>query len=97
MCYLDGHYIAHTKCKQCYSCGAIKQLEKVTLQLTFSNIYTYCSNDKCFRLMVRTGIYPYECMTPWDRSLLLLKGVFNTLLHGIKAIHPLTRIKFTRT
>ena len=56
--------MVHAKCQQCYSVS--KQLDKVTLQLTFSTIYKHCGNDECFRLMLRKGVYPYEHMTSWD-------------------------------
>ena len=66
MSYIDKNYVAHAKCQQCYSGGASKQLDRVALQLTFSNIYKHCGNDECFRLMLRKGVYPYEYMTCWD-------------------------------
>ena len=66
MSHIDETFIVHAKCQQCYSGGNSTQLDKVTLQLKFSNVYKYCGNDECFRLMLRKGVYPYEYMTSWD-------------------------------
>ena len=66
MSYIDKNYIVHAKCEQCYSGGVSKQLDKVTLQLIFSNVYKHCGSDECFRLMLRKGVYPYEYMKCWD-------------------------------
>ena len=66
MSHINENYIVHAKCQQCYSGGNSTQLDKVALQLKFSNIYKFCGNDECFRLMLRKGVYPYEYMTSWD-------------------------------
>ena len=60
------NYVVHAKCQQCYSGGNTTQLDKVAVQLKFSNIYKFCGNDECFRLMLRKGVYPYEYMISWD-------------------------------
>ena len=66
MSHIDENYIVHAKCQQCCGGGNSTQLDKVALQLKFSNIYKFCGNDECFRLMLRKGVYPYEYMTSWD-------------------------------
>ena len=53
-----SYCVSHGKCQQCYSGGYSKQLDKVTLQLTFLNTYKHCGNNECFRLLFRKGFIP---------------------------------------
>ena len=50
-------------CKQCYRKKFNKELTK-----RFPSTYEFCNNDlNKFVLLLRKGVYPYECMDSWER------------------------------
>ena len=54
---------------ECIDCG--KEYKKgfnKELSERFSNTYEFCINDiNKFLILLRKGVYPYECMDGWDR------------------------------
>ena len=51
---VDEDYVAHGKCRNCYSGYSKRQLSVKSL-------------DEQFRLLLRKGVYLYEYMTSWDK------------------------------
>ena len=64
--HIDEDYVAHGKCKNCYSGYSKHQLNKDSIQNDFGNLRVG-HNDEQFRLLLRKGIYPYEYKSSWDR------------------------------
>ena len=51
------------ECKTNYKKDFRKELIKI-----FANIYEFCNEDiNKFILLLRKGVYPYECMDSWER------------------------------
>ena len=52
------------KCKEC----KIIWLKPVNgLIKNFPSLYQFFNRDKKFVLLLRKGVYPYECMDSWER------------------------------
>ena len=64
--HIDKDYVAHGKCKKCYSGYSKRQLNKYFIFDNFDNL-NVGHNDEQFRLLLRKGVYPYEHMTSWDK------------------------------
>ena len=64
--HIDEDYVAHGKCKKCYSGYSKRQLNKVSILNDFDNLRVG-HNDEQFRLLLRKGIYPYEYMSSSDK------------------------------
>ena len=63
---IDEDYIAHGKCKKCYSGYSKSQLNKYFIFYNFDNLRVDRNNEQ-FRLLLRNGVYPYEYMMSWDK------------------------------
>ena len=61
--HMDEYYAAHGKCRNCYSGYSKRQL---SVNSNFDNLRV-SHNDEQFRLLLRKGVYPYECMSSWDK------------------------------
>ena len=59
-------YVAHGKCKHCYSVYSKRQLNKDSILNVFNNLRVG-HNDEKFRLLLRKGVYLYEYMSGWDK------------------------------
>ena len=64
--HIDEDYVAHGKCKNCYSGYSKSQLNKDSILNDFGNLRV-SNNDEQFRLLLRNGVYPYEYMSSWDK------------------------------
>ena len=60
---VDEYYVAHGKCRNCYSEYSKHQL---SVNSNFDNLRV-SHNDEQFRLRLRKGVYPYEYMSSWDK------------------------------
>ena len=60
------NYVAHGKCKDCYSGYSKCQLNKNFIFDNFLNLRV-SHNDEQFRLLLRKGFYPYEYISSWDK------------------------------
>ena len=57
--HIDEDYIAHGKCKNCYSGYRKHQLNVDSICREFANLRAN-HTDEQFRLLLRKGVYPYE-------------------------------------
>ena len=64
--HIDQNYVAHGKCRNCYSGYGKRQLNKSFIYNNFDNLRTG-HTDEQFRLLLRKGAYPYEYMSSWDK------------------------------
>ena len=64
--HVDEYYVAHGKCKDCYSGYSKRQLNKDSIFNNFLNLRV-SHNDEQFRLLLRKEVYPYEYMPSWDK------------------------------
>ena len=50
------------------SIDKVSEIDKKIMQIeTFHNMYQLCNKDhNKFALLLRKGVYPYECMDSWD-------------------------------
>ena len=64
--HIDEDYVAHGKCKNCYSGYSKCQLNKDSILNDFGNLRVE-HNDEQFRLLLRKGVYQYEYMSSWDK------------------------------
>ena len=81
--HIDKDYIAHGKCKKCYSGYSKHKLNKYFIFDNFGHLRVG-HNDEQFRLLLRKGVYPYEYMTSWDKfkeTKLPPKGAFHSNLN----------------
>ena len=60
--HIDEDYVAHGKCKNCYSGYSKRKLNKNFIFDNFLNLRVSHSDEQ-FRLLLRKGVYPYEYMT----------------------------------
>ena len=61
--HVDEYYVAHGKCRNCYSRYSKRQL---SVNSNFDNLRV-SHNDEQFRLLLRKGVYLYEYMSIWDK------------------------------
>ena len=59
--HVDENYVAHGKCKKCYSGYSKCQLSVNSIFNDFDNLRV-SHNDEQFRLLFRKRVYPYEYM-----------------------------------
>ena len=81
--HIDENYVAHGKCKNCYSGYSKRQLNKNFIFDNFLNLRV-SHNDEQFRLQLRKGVDPYEYMSSWDKfeeTKLPPKEVFHSKLY----------------
>ena len=64
--HIDEDYVAHGKCKKCYSGYSKRQLNKNSIFGNFLNLRD-SHNDEQFRLLLKEGVYAYEYMMSWDK------------------------------
>ena len=62
---IDQYYVAHGKCRNCYSGYSKHQINKDSIFDTFLNLRVN-HTDEQFRLL-RKGVYPHEYMSSWDK------------------------------
>ena len=60
--HIDEDYVAHGKCKNCYSGYSKGELNKNSFLNDFDNLGVG-HNDEHFRLLLREGVYLYEYMS----------------------------------
>ena len=64
--HIDEDYVAHGKCKKCYSGYSKRQLNKDSIFNDFDNLSVGHNNEQ-FRLLLRKAVYPYEYISSWDK------------------------------
>ena len=76
--YLD--YMITKDQQLIFRCSECKKNYKKDFNKEFANIYEFCNEDiNKFLLLLRKGVYPYECMDSWQ--------IFNETLPDKEAFH----------
>ena len=64
--HINKDYVAHGKCRNCYSGYSKRQLSVKSIFDDYDNLRV-SHNDEQFRLLLRKRVYSYEYMSSWDK------------------------------
>ena len=80
---ISGDYIASLGCERCRT-KKTKDLDEGVLKKNFNHTSRFWGCDEIFRLMIKKGVYPYECVDGWkkfEETNLPRKDAFHSMLN----------------